>query len=260
MRHFKDNKMQQDTAVPQDWYRHFFTAPVNRFWESVVPPEATEADIGFVRRHIGASPPARLLDIPCGAGRHSLGLARLGYRVTGVDISADAVERASATARSEGLPATFELGDMRSFEPDGSFDGAVCFGNSISYFDPAAMLSFFQMLSAAIRSNGRLLLDTYTCAESILPLREDSDMEFEGGSYRSNYRYDPVRSMLETRAELTLGDEVHPLLYAHQIVTSGELVRMVESAGFRMDGLFADVDEAPYSPGSPRLLLAATRL
>jgi 2-polyprenyl-3-methyl-5-hydroxy-6-metoxy-1,4-benzoquinol methylase len=36
----------------------------------------------------------RILDVPRGAGRHSLELARRGYRVTGVDLSRDAVERA----------------------------------------------------------------------------------------------------------------------------------------------------------------------
>jgi cyclopropane fatty-acyl-phospholipid synthase-like methyltransferase len=249
--------MQTDIDVPSNWYEHFFTAPVNRFWEAMVPPEATAADLAFVTRHLGAAPPARLIDVPCGAGRHALGLAAQGYRVTGVDLSADAIARASAAA--VGLPAHFVLGDMRDFAADAPFDGALCLGNSIGYFGPDGMTAFFARLAANVRGGGRLILDSYTCAESLFPLQDEREIAFEGGRYRSRFAYDAMRSVLKTEAELVIGDAVHRLRYAHHVVTSGALAGALAQASFKVEALYGDIGDGPFAPGSPRLLLVATR-
>jgi len=251
--------MQQDFDVPADWYESFFTGPVNRFWETMVLPEATKADLAFIRRHLSAPPPARILDVPCGAGRHALALARLGYRITGVDISADALVRAAAAAREEKLPADFTEADMRTFELKEPFDAVICLGNSIAYFDSAGMETFLARVAASLRPGGRLILDTHGCAESIFPLRDEREIEFDGGSYRSRFCYDPLRSLLKTKAQLRLGETLHELLYAHFVVTSGELVRRLRSVGLETLALYADTDDAPYRLGSPRLLLVAIR-
>jgi SAM-dependent methyltransferase len=250
--------MQHDFTVPDDWYRSFFTPPVNLFWETMVPEHATAADIRFLRRHL-APPPARLLDLPCGAGRHALALARAGYRVTGIDISVDAIARASAAAEGAGVTIHFRRAEMTELEPSRAFDAVLCLGNSLAYFPPPKLANFVARLGAGVARGGRLILDTYCCAESIFPLAEEREIPFDGGTYRSRYCYDPSASVLKTRAELTLAGEVHELLYAHHIVTAGELVRMVEGAGVRVDALYGDPEEAPFGPGSPRLLLVGTR-
>jgi cyclopropane fatty-acyl-phospholipid synthase-like methyltransferase len=250
--------MTDDIDVPSDWYEHFFTGPVNRFWETMVPPEATAADIAFLGRHL-PPPPARLLDVPCGAGRHALALARLGYQVTGVDLSEEAIGRASVAAAAESLPATFLRADMRRFALEAPFDAAICLGNSLGYFGPAGLADFLARVAASARPGGRLVLDSYTCAESLLPLAKDREIAFEGGSYRARMQYDVMASVLKTEAILALGGKSHRLLYAHHVITSGELVRMLAAAGFATEALYADTQDSPYAPGSPRLLLVARR-
>jgi SAM-dependent methyltransferase len=251
--------MQHEFTVPDDWYRSFFTAPVNLFWEKMVPEAATAADLAFLQRNLPPSP-ARLLDVPCGAGRHALALGRAGYRVTGIDISAEAIGRTSATAAGEGLRIDFRCGDMVELEPGGAFDAALCLGNSLAYFAPPKLADLLARLGGSLAQGGRLILDTYCCAESIFPLAQEREVEFDGGTYRSRYCYDARASVLKTKAELTMAGEVHELLYAHHIVTSGELVRMVEAAGVRVNALYGDTDGARFGPGSPRLLLVGTRV
>lgn len=248
--------MLHDFDVPSNWYEDFFSPAVNRFWEKMVPPEATVADLGFIVRNIPA-PPARILDVPCGAGRHALGLAGAGYEVTGLDLSDDAIARARAAAGD--LPVTFVRGDMRQLPAGAAFDAAICFGNSLSYFDDAGMAAFFAELARAVRQGGHLLLDSGVCAESIFPLTADRELAFEGGSYRSRYAYDALRSVLKTDAELVLDGATHRLRYAHHVVTSGALIGRLAAAGFATLALFADTEETPYAPGAPRLLLVARR-
>ena len=68
-------------------------------------------------------PGCNLLDVACGSGQLALLAARDGAKVTGVDIAANAIDRARTRARALDLPARFEVADAEDlpFE-DASFD------------------------------------------------------------------------------------------------------------------------------------------
>ncbi|MGX1777091.1 class I SAM-dependent methyltransferase [Nocardia brasiliensis] len=69
-------------------------------------------------------PPGAALDLGCGNGADALWLARRGWRVTAVDISAVAVARLAESAAAHGLGARVraERHDMRESFPPGHFD------------------------------------------------------------------------------------------------------------------------------------------
>src|SRR6202043_313652 len=100
-----------------------------------------------------------------GNGRHSIELARRGYRVTGIDLSDEFL----AAARAE-LDADWRSGDMRELELEASaFDGAFCFGNSFGYLDHSGVESFLSALAVALKPGAKLVIETGMTAESILP-------------------------------------------------------------------------------------------
>lgn len=57
-----------------------------------------------------------VLDAGCGSGENALFLARLGYRVIGMDISRVAVKKAREKAAAEGLAVAFEVGDALALD------------------------------------------------------------------------------------------------------------------------------------------------
>ncbi len=72
---------------------------------------------------------ARLLDIGCGAGTNALYLARAGYRVSGIDLAAPAIEAARRRAQQEGLSVDFRAADvLRLPFGDATFAGALDIG------------------------------------------------------------------------------------------------------------------------------------
>ena len=80
------------------------------FWETVAPILFAErrwldtpAEVDQVVSLLGIGSGAHILDLCCGVGRHSLELARRGFRVTGVDRTRPYLDRASKQAEAEGL-------------------------------------------------------------------------------------------------------------------------------------------------------------
>jgi len=251
--------MTTDFCVPSDWYKGFFTDPVVRFWDSAIPAAATEDEVAFVIRHVGLRPGRTVADVPCGTGRHATALARAGFVVTGFDLSEAALLRARSRAHAAGLPIHFHRSDMLEFELEAPSDALICMGNSIGYFEPELTRKVLGRFASALQPGGRLILDTSICAESLLPIPAPRTFSFPEGSYERDISYDPVQSIINTRARLTIAGERHELLYRHFVMTSGELVRALRSVGFNGCALYGDIRDGAFAPGSPRLLVVAVR-
>lgn len=73
-------------------------------------------------REVETMAPGSALDLGCGEGADAIWLARRGWRVTGVDISAVALERAARTAEAEGVTVDWRRHDLASSFPEGTFD------------------------------------------------------------------------------------------------------------------------------------------
>jgi SAM-dependent methyltransferase len=99
-------------------------------------PYAAEASFvaAELRRHGAQGPPAKLLDLACGTGRHALEFAALGYSVAGVDLNEELLVHARARAAEGGVEAAFLEQDLRELDVDGRpFDAITCLFDSIGY-------------------------------------------------------------------------------------------------------------------------------
>jgi D-alanine-D-alanine ligase len=105
---------------------------------------------------------AKILDVCCGQGRHTLELAQRGFvNLTGVDRSAFLLQKARFRAQAAELAVQFHEGDARAIPlADASFDAALVLGNSFGYFESAsddeAML---RDIHRVLRPGGNILLD-----------------------------------------------------------------------------------------------------
>lgn len=118
----------------------------------------TAREVAFLARVL-PPPPARVLDVPCGFGRHARGLAALGYAVTGVELDERVV--AEAIRRSRGAIEYVE-GDMRELSGlRGDFDGVICMWASFGYFGHDANVAVLGGMAERLRAGGKLVLDVY---------------------------------------------------------------------------------------------------
>jgi SAM-dependent methyltransferase len=114
----------------------------------------------FLRLAEAGALTGRLLDVGCGTGHNALLAAECGAEVTGLDISALAVERARAAARERGLAVRFVVGDARRLEDlsersdTARFDTVIDSGTFHS-FDDADRARYLAGLAAVVRPGGR---------------------------------------------------------------------------------------------------------
>lgn len=108
----------------KQWYKELFEDfSVNYDKETFTAGTLGETD--FIEKEINSEKSASILDIGCGTGRHSLELARRGYRVTGIDLSVSMISRAKSLAEGENLTIKFLVRDARRFNFNATFDLAI---------------------------------------------------------------------------------------------------------------------------------------
>ncbi|SCG38813.1 methyltransferase domain-containing protein [Micromonospora halophytica] len=105
-------------AVDEQTARHWdeLYAGRDRMWSGRANPHLVEV--------AGALPPGTVLDLGCGEGGDAIWLARQGWRVTAVDVSRTALDRAAAEAARAGMAERidFRRHDLARGFPDGTFD------------------------------------------------------------------------------------------------------------------------------------------
>ncbi|WP_306337370.1 bifunctional 2-polyprenyl-6-hydroxyphenol methylase/3-demethylubiquinol 3-O-methyltransferase UbiG [Streptomyces sp. KL118A] len=134
-------------SAEQFWERHYRT---HRDWGTRVNPLLAETAAPLL--------PGTALDLGCGAGGDAVWLARQGWHVTAVDISATAVERLRERARHLGVAdrVTAAQHDLAAGFPPGRFDLV-----SAQYFHtpfPLLRTHVLRAAARALRPGGLLLI------------------------------------------------------------------------------------------------------
>lgn len=241
-----------------EWFQDFFQGVAVDFWTAVAPPGY--ADVAFLESIFGAPAQRDILDIACGAGRHSIPLARRGYHVTGLDLSSTFLDEAQRRAIAENVSITWQRGDMRAIPFRDRFDGALCFGNSFGYCDRDGTRAFVRSLSDSLKPGAAFVLETGASAESLLPsLQTRRWMEVGDILFFSSASYDAARSRLDIEYNFFREGVRETRMAQTWIYTVAEITELFASAGLIVEQLYSSTASDPFRLGDPKLLLVARK-
>ncbi|HEV8147346.1 MAG TPA: methyltransferase domain-containing protein [Bryobacteraceae bacterium] len=243
--------------MKQEWFETFFRGVAVELWSRVLPSAVTEAEVAFLEQELAPPVGGRILDVPCGHGRHSIELVKHGFRITGVDLSEDCL----AVAQKSAPQLDWRSGDMRSLELEpATYDGAFCFGNSFGYLDHAGAAAFLRGVARALKPGARFVIDTGTVAESILPAMLKTRWHRAGDIFMlSENRYVAEESRLDIDYTFIQGGRVETRASSSYVITVAELRRLFRDAGFEVTGMYGSVTREPYQLGSPRMMMVGRR-
>jgi enoyl-CoA hydratase/carnithine racemase len=210
------------------WYEHFFHGIAVDVWRKAVTPGQTRSEVDCLTRVLSLPPASRVLDVPCGFGRHSLELAARGFHVSGVDFSPDMLEEARRNALDAGLTIEWRRADMRDLPWDAEFDAAFCFGNSFGYLDVEGTRAFVGSVVRTLKRGGRFALDSGMAAECILPgLREREWARVDDILFLEENRYIVEHGCLETTYTFVRDGATHTRTGLHWVFTVSEILRLL---------------------------------
>jgi SAM-dependent methyltransferase len=247
-------------SAPVDWWRTFFSGLVVESWLMAPTAEQTQREAEFIRNALDLSPPAQVLDVPCGGGRHSLALAGLGFDMTGVDISTDFL----TTARRQTAPTigsiTWEEREMRDLPWPERFEGAYSFGNSFGYLDDEGNCAFLRAVAAALKPGARFALESGYVMEHLFPvLQERSSYPVGDIVMEAHRRYDPTESRLHVEYTLTRGSAIEKRSMSARIYSYRELVELLVKAGFTDVQGYGSLTREPFRLAAGPALMVASK-
>ncbi|AWM14495.1 class I SAM-dependent methyltransferase [Flavobacterium sp. NRK F10] len=115
----------------QNWFASWFDTPYYHILYKDRDYNEAQHFMDNLTQYLNLPENAKILDLACGKGRHSIYLNSLGYDVTGIDLSENSIKEASK-ATNETLH--FKVHDMR-LQSDEKYDAIFNLFTSFGYFE-----------------------------------------------------------------------------------------------------------------------------
>ena len=202
----------------------------------------------------------RVLEVACGNGRICIPIAKRGFDVTGVDISASYIEDAKKRAARNKVKAHFICGDMRKLNRlvRGKYDAVLSVWTSIGYYDKKTDQRLFRMIAQHLRKNGLFLVLNTMSQEYLLnhycnSLYNETDKYLvlhRGSKFDRFHSVNTEKWIFYEKKEQDLR-YVDELELALRIYSLSEIIEMAETAGLKFVEAYHSVrDFAPARPDS----------
>lgn len=197
---------------------------------------------------------ARVLDLCCGRGRHSVQLNDLGFDVLGMDLSGQSIAFAK---QFENKNLEFKEGDMRQEYAIGEFDVIFNLFTSFGYFDQLEEnLQVLNAIRSYMKPNGVLLIDFLNASkiEQNLPVTEE--ISSEGINFK-------IKKSIENGfilKKISFTDAGRNFEFEEKVSAFKltDFEKMLDQTGFKIEGAYGEYDLSQFSEhASSRLILKA---
>lgn len=244
-----------------EWFRTFFDRDYLDRYSRVTDDRATRAEVEGVVRALGLEPPARILDLACGYGRHAIPLAEMGFEVTGFDLSPDLLAEAELRAQGAGVAVRLMEGDMRKLPFVREFDAVVNLFTSFGFFEEERdSRRVVEGMHAALDEGGRVLMDVINRDAVLRDFRHRTWNETDEGYVLLEHEYDPLRSRISgTQVHVYGKGTVRTSFLSLRLYAAHEVTALLTAAGFAVEAVYGGFGLEAFEVGSPRIVAVGSR-
>lgn len=124
--------------------------------------EEAEQIASLLRKYGCTRENATVLNLGCGTGRHDAELDKLGYQMTGIDMSEDMIQIAKGSSKLFAMNAEFEVADIREYDPCKRYDAVISLFHVMSYQNENAdVMKAFTTAAKALDKGGIFIFDAW---------------------------------------------------------------------------------------------------
>jgi cyclopropane fatty-acyl-phospholipid synthase-like methyltransferase len=195
----------------------------------------TAKEVDFVIEELKLQPGSSILDVGCGTGRHSVELAKRGYRVTGVDISSGMLAQAEKAAKEANVKVEWIHANASRFKSTRRFDGAIClcegaFGLLSSGDQPIEFeLAILRNIYVALKPGAILILNALSGYEKV---RKFTQKDIEDG------KFDPATTTEIYTMDWDTPEGKKSVQVRERGYVPTELMMLFEQVGFKVDHIW----------------------
>lgn len=226
--------------------------------------QRTLTEVNGVIHLLNLKPRSKILDIPCGYGRHSIELAKRGFIVTGSELNAKHLSVAKREARKNPAKIKFIKENMININYDSEFDAVINMFYSFGFFEKykdnfKVLQNFFK----ALKPSGQFLMHTDVNVPFVKNKKYKHDeirTLTNGSALRIVDKYDQVTKrmngfwILKDKNNKEVKKE-----YSVRVYTKDEFIDLCKKAGFKFCKAYSDWDKKPYSGNSEDMIIVATK-
>lgn len=244
-----------------DWWGTYFDAQYLLEYEPIFRPESDRREVARLLALLGLPVGARILDVPCGQGRHAHLLAEAGFDVDGLDYSSHLL--ALARKRGTGRRLRYVQGDMRQLPArwTGRFDAVVNLFTSFGFFtEPADDARVLAGFARVLRPGGRLVWHGGS-RDGVMArfLERDWWTTTDGTLVAHDRRFDPLSGVLTIRSSFRgparTGEREHRI----RLYTATRLAELCADCGLIVEEAFEGWSERPLRRSSSEMMLVARK-
>ena len=248
-------------ARPADWWASYFDSQYLLEYEPIFQLERDRREVRRVLEVLGLPAGSRLLDVPCGQGRHAHLFAEAGLDVDGLDYSKDLLD--IARKRGTGRTLRYRRGDMRKLPAawTGRFDAVVNLFTSFGFFlEPSDDARVIAEFARVLKPGGQLVWHGGSRDGVMAKFLARDWWQTDDGTMVGHERsFDALSGILTVRStwqgRRRRGEREHRI----RLYTANRIAEMCASAGLVVEAAYDGFRDRPLGRRSPEMLLVARR-
>jgi len=250
-------------AAAGEWWASYFDAQYLLEYEPIFDLARDRREVGRLIELLGLPTDARILDVPCGQGRHAHLLAEAGYDVDGLDYSEELL--AKARERGTGRTLRYTQGDMRKLPRrwTGRFDAVLNLFTSFGFFaDPADDARVIAEFARVLAPGGAFVFFGGS-RDGVMArfLARDWWTTGDGTMIAHERSFDPLGGILNVRSSWRgpknrSGERTHRI----RLYTATRLAELCAAAGLIVVEAFDGWRDRPLRRKSTEMLLVARKV
>ena len=243
----------------QNWFKDWFGSKEYLNVYNHRNNEDAEKLINTILDNVNISEDAEILDAACGSGRHSILLARKGFRVTAFDLSEELLKVAKKNAADENLIIEFIEADIREFSIDKKFSLVLNVFTSFGYFeDDTENFSFFDKLNKLLFKDGYFVFDYLNqnfVTENLIP---NSEKEINGKNIFEERTIEKGRVV--KKITIDSGTEKKEFYESVKLYSPKKIIERIEAGKLEVENIFGNYSGDSFDENkSERLIILARK-